>query len=72
MAGRLRKIKNKLISVIARFLIIPKLRITLYRCMGIKIGKQCYIGTDCIFDDEYPELLSIVCKKTAGCSEKKL
>ncbi len=59
MINRLKKIRNKKFSVIARFMIIPKLRISLYRWMGVKIGKQCYIGTDCIFDDEYPELLTI-------------
>jgi acetyltransferase-like isoleucine patch superfamily enzyme len=56
---KLRKIKNKTINVIARFVLVPKLRITMYRWMGIKIGNSCYIGTDCLFDDEEPGLLTI-------------
>jgi acetyltransferase-like isoleucine patch superfamily enzyme len=49
----------KIISGLARFSIPPKLRILLYRLMGVKIGKSVFIGMDCIIDSSYPELITI-------------
>lgn len=56
---KIKKIRNKVINIVARFTLIPGLRIVMYRWMGIRIGKSCYIGTDCLFDDEEPGLLTI-------------
>ncbi|MFC2169825.1 acyltransferase [Acidobacteriota bacterium] len=55
----LRKVKNKLIGIFTRFIIVPSFRITLYRWMGIKIGENVFIGMDCYLDDEVPALLTI-------------
>lgn len=35
------------------------LRIALYRLIGYKIGKHCFIGMRCYLDDRCPELLTI-------------
>ena len=34
-------------------------RIWLYRMVGYKIGKKCFIGMQCYFDDRYPKLIQI-------------
>ncbi len=56
---KIRKAKNKILNIVVRFTLIPRLRIAMYRWMGVRIGRDCYIGTDCLFDDETPELLTI-------------
>ena len=54
-----RKLKNKLLNLCVRFTVIPSIRIFFYRCMGIKIGKNVFIGMDCYLDDEVPNLITI-------------
>lgn len=49
----------KVISGMARFCVPPFLRVGLYRLMGIKIGRDVFIGLDCILDSSYPELITI-------------
>lgn len=49
----------KVLSGIARFTIVPRLRIMLYRLMGAKIGKDVFVGLDCILDSSFPELITI-------------
>lgn len=49
----------KVIEIIARFTIIPKLKVFFYRLMGIHIGKNVGIGLDCMLDSSFPELITI-------------
>lgn len=49
----------KVISGMARFCVPPSLRIGLYRLMGVKMGRDIFIGMDCIIDSSYPELITI-------------
>lgn len=49
----------KMLSGMARFTIIPKLRVLIYKIMGVKIGKNVFIGLDCILDSSFPELITI-------------
>ena len=37
----------------------PELRLTLYRWMGISIGRHCFVGLDTWLDDQFPELIVI-------------
>lgn len=55
----LRKLKNKSLNILVRFTGIPRLRILLYRWMGVNIGKDVFIGLDCYLDDEVPGLITI-------------
>lgn len=55
----LRKLKNKFLNICVRFTVIPRIRIFFYRCMGVKIGKDVFIGMDCYLDDEVPGLITI-------------
>lgn len=48
-----------MLSGMARFTIIPKLRVLIYKIMGVKIGKNVFIGLDCILDSSFPELINI-------------
>ncbi len=49
----------KVLNGMARFTIVPRLRILLYRLMGANIGKGTFIGLDCILDSSFPELITI-------------
>jgi acetyltransferase-like isoleucine patch superfamily enzyme len=49
----------KVISGMARFCVPPSLRVRLYRLMGVKIGRNVFIGLDCILDSSYPELITL-------------
>ncbi len=49
----------KVISGMARFCVPPFLRVGLYRLIGVKIGRDVFIGLDCILDSSYPELITI-------------
>ena len=56
---KIKVFKNKLLGIIARFMIHPKIRLSFYRKMGMKIGENVFIGLDCYLDDQIPELLTI-------------
>ena len=55
----LRIFAQKVLNILARYAILPQLRIALYRLMGVKIGKGVFIGLDCYLDDQYPEQIII-------------
>jgi len=57
--SRAKVFKNKLLGIIARFMIHPHIRIGVYKKMGITIGEGVFIGLDCYLDDQIPELLTI-------------
>jgi acetyltransferase-like isoleucine patch superfamily enzyme len=42
----------------ARFWLGWRTRVRLLRCMGVAI-QDSYVGKDCLFDDEFPELITI-------------
>lgn len=46
-------------DIITRFTIPSGLRIFLYKLNGIKIGKNVFIGMDCMLDSSFPELITI-------------
>lgn len=54
-----RILAQKILNMLARYAIVPQLRIALYRLMGVKIGRGVFIGLDCYFDDQYPEQIII-------------
>jgi acetyltransferase-like isoleucine patch superfamily enzyme len=49
---------RKLLSLPARFALGWKFRRRCVRWMGVQAG-ECYIGRDCMFDEETPELITI-------------
>lgn len=57
--GKIRKIKNTLLLLLAYVCPSVKLRIVLQRLRGVKIGKGCYIGMFCFIDNLYPEYIYI-------------
>ena len=50
----LRVLVQKLLHQQARVCIPPGLRLTLYRWMGISIGRHCFVGLDTWLDDQFP------------------
>lgn len=49
---------RKVAGLLSRFVLGWRLRVYLIRLMGVNIG-QCYVGHDCLFDDEVPELITV-------------
>lgn len=55
----LRILWQKGLHILARFCIPGGLRTALYRSMGIRVGRNVYIGLDSYLDDQFPELIVI-------------
>ena len=55
----LRVFWQKKLHILARFCIHGGLRLTLYRWMGVPIGRHVYVGMDTWLDDQFPELIRI-------------
>jgi acetyltransferase-like isoleucine patch superfamily enzyme len=55
----LRTFVQKKLHRLARFTILPGLRLALYRWMGISIGRHVFVGLDTWLDDQFPELIRI-------------
>jgi acetyltransferase-like isoleucine patch superfamily enzyme len=55
----LRVLWQKLLHQWARACIPPGFRLSLYRAMGITIGKGVFVGLDTWLDDQFPELIVI-------------
>jgi acetyltransferase-like isoleucine patch superfamily enzyme len=49
---------RKLLSIPARFWFGWRTRVRCLRWMGVHLG-HCYIGRDCLFDEEVPELITL-------------
>lgn len=49
---------RKVLSLPARFLFGWRWRVRCLRWMGVNIA-ECYVGRDCLFDEEVPELIAI-------------
>ncbi len=57
---RLRFIRRKLLGLAARFAPGTKMRLRLYRWMGLELDPRTrYIGPDCYLDDIYPVLIRL-------------
>jgi len=54
-----RAVFRKTCQLLARYVFSNSLRISLYRMMGMKIGRNVFIGHDCYFDSDYAELITI-------------
>jgi len=52
-------IRNKIFGLLAQYLLSNELRLRLYKCMGVKIGNNVFIGKYSLIDDTFPELISI-------------
>ncbi|MBN2406064.1 MAG: acyltransferase [Elusimicrobia bacterium] len=57
--GRITVAFRKIINLLARFTLNNALRVIFYRCTGVTVGKNVYIGGDCSIDDNFPEVVSI-------------
>ena len=55
----LRILWQKQIHILARVTIPLKLRLALYRAMGVKIGHGVFVGLDTWLDCQFPELITI-------------
>lgn len=55
--GRLTLLKQKVLNMIARLVILRGPRIWLYRQMGVNIGKDCVVEMYAYLDDQFPELI---------------
>ena len=60
---RLQGLISKVLHTLARNAPFPRLRLTLYRLMGIKIGRQVSIGLDSYLDDQFT--MAMTCED--GC-----
>lgn len=50
---------RKALGMLVHFVSPSKLRVLLYRKIGIKVGRGVFIGRNCIIDDTFPELITI-------------
>jgi len=55
----LKIIFNKFVLLAAMLPMVSTLRILLYSFVGMKIGKHVFIASYVLFDDQYPEFISI-------------
>ena len=55
----LKKMYIKAMHFMARYMLIPSVRNALYRAMGVKVGKNVFIGIESFIDDEAPGLIKI-------------
>jgi len=55
----LRVLAQKLLHQCARACIPSGLRLSLYRAMGVRIGRGVFVGLDTWLDDQFPELITI-------------
>jgi len=57
--GWIKQATRKIYQLCARFLVFNRVRIFFYRCMGMHIGSNVYIGHDCFIDPDFAELITI-------------
>jgi acetyltransferase-like isoleucine patch superfamily enzyme len=57
--GLLRILLQKMLHQSARGCIPTGLRVSLYRAMGVAIGRNVFVGLDTWLDDQFPELIQI-------------
>jgi acetyltransferase-like isoleucine patch superfamily enzyme len=58
-AGRFCSLQNKLLGLLIRVLMPNGLRVWLGRKMGLRIGKNVYLGKYCVLDDTFPDRIII-------------
>ena len=54
-----KRLMCKLFGLMIQIVFNNKIRTQLARSMGVKIGKNIYIGKYCIIDDTFPDLITI-------------
>ena len=52
-------IRNKIFALLGQYLLGNDLRLRLFRCMGVRIGNNVFIGKYTLIDDTFPELITI-------------
>lgn len=52
-------IRNKIFALLGQYLLSNEIRLRFYKCMGVKIGNNVFIGKYTLIDDTFPELISI-------------
>jgi acetyltransferase-like isoleucine patch superfamily enzyme len=58
--SRIKELWRKVLNLIIRnFVFSYKLRNRLYSSLGVRIGKDVFIGREVLIDDNFPELLTI-------------
>jgi acetyltransferase-like isoleucine patch superfamily enzyme len=57
--GPFKQMFRKICQLKGRFIFFNNLRIFFYRLMGMKIGRNVYIGYDCFLDSDFAELVTI-------------
>lgn len=57
--GVLRSSFKKLLSLLVNFVLFWKVRVILYRMMGMNIPGTSYIGRECYLDPDFPEMITI-------------
>ncbi|MDX2169352.1 MAG: acyltransferase [Deltaproteobacteria bacterium] len=57
--GLWRTYLQKRLHLWARRCIAPQLRLALYRRMGVRIGRNAFVGLDTYLDCQFPELITI-------------
>lgn len=55
----LQRIRNKIFGFLAQYSMSNTLRLRFYKCMGVKIGSNVFIGKYSLIDDTFPELINI-------------
>ena len=55
----LQRVRNKIFGILAQYALGNNLRLQFYRCMGVKIGHNVFIGKYCLIDDTFPEMITI-------------
>lgn len=58
--GRAKDLFRKILNLVTRnFVMSYRLRNKLYRCLGVKVGKNVFIAREVLIDDNFPELLTL-------------
>ena len=57
--GKKPKLFYKIFACLTPFVFLSSLRIFVLKVCGMKIGKNVFIGRNCIIDDAFPELVTI-------------
>ena len=57
--GFLITLRNKIFGLLGQYMLSNQIRIRLFSCMGVEVGKNVFIGKYCLIDDTFPDLISI-------------
>lgn len=57
--GFLITFRNKIFGLLGQYVLSNQFRVRLFRCMGVEVGRNVFIGKYCLIDDAFPDLISI-------------